>query len=73
MGRKSSDRKSSDVKLSESKIKPPYEKEDGIIYLHEEIMTRMIQRDLLPNEYVIHINNDILDNRRGNLRLITIG
>ena len=43
------------------------------IRMHRLILSRVLGRELVPNEYVDHINHDGLDNRRSNLRLSTKG
>lgn len=39
--------------------------------MHRVVLSRILNRELDPTEYVDHINRQTLDNRRENLRLVT--
>ena len=44
---------------------------DEGVYMEDMIMEMMLGRPLADNETVFHRNHDVLDNRDGNLYLVT--
>lgn len=57
---------------SDSKYATHTSKSKKKVQLHRLILSRVLGRDLLPTEYVDHIDGDGLNNCRSNLRLATL-